>query len=212
LTAFERYGYGEVAMTSVALGADHAGWELKEVLKAWLISSGHQVVDMGTHSTESVDYPDYACEVAEAVVGAKTDRGVLVCGTGIGMSMAANRIPGVRAALCHDAFSARMSREHNDANVLALGARLTDPEAAVDILRVWLEADFAGGRHARRLAKIADLDARRPGAAAAGSPAPRERRIEMEEARSEAERSTLPAPRQRRVANHPLWSDAEPSR
>jgi ribose 5-phosphate isomerase B len=188
LTAFERYSYGEVAMTTVALGADHAGWALKEVLKAWLRGGGHQIVDVGTHSPESVDYPDYACQVAEALVGAKADFGVLVCGTGIGMSMTANKIPGIRAALCNDAVSARMSREHNDANVLALGARVVDREAAVEILRIWLETGFAGGRHARRLAKIAVLDAR-----------------------SEAGPSRYHAPRARRVARKRAGPDAEPA-
>ncbi len=175
-------------MTTVALGADHAGWELKEVLKAWLLGSGRQVVDVGTDSTESVDYPDYASQLAEAVVEAKADRGVLVCGTGIGMSMAANKFPGIRAALCNDAFSARMSREHNDANVLALGSRLTGPEAAVEILRVWLEADFAGGRHARRLAKLATLERR--GDAVPSLPQSLEpRRAASQSARVEAEPS-----------------------
>src|SRR3972149_3971080 len=110
-------------MTSVALGADHAGWELKEALKAWLIDQGHQVLDFGTHSPDPVDYPDYAEQVAEAVTVAKVERGILVCGTGIGMAITANKVPGVRAAACSDLYTARMSREHNDANVLALGGR-----------------------------------------------------------------------------------------
>jgi len=145
-------------MLSVALGADHAGWELKEALKSWLMEAGYQVLDFGTHSPDSVDYPDYAQQVGEAVAVGKVDRGVLVCGTGIGMTMAANKIPGVRAALCGDAFTSRMSREHNDANVLALGGRLTDADMGCDILKVWLETDFAGGRHARRVNKIMELE------------------------------------------------------
>jgi len=145
-------------MLSVALGADHAGWELKEALKSWLMEAGYQVLDFGTHSPDSVDYPDYAQQVGEAVAVGKVDRGVLVCGTGIGMTMAANKIPGVRAALCGDAFTSRMSREHNDANVLALGGRLTDADMGRDILKVWLETDFAGGRHARRVNKIMELE------------------------------------------------------
>src|SRR5215470_7504527 len=145
-------------MLSVALGADHAGWELKEALKSWLMEAGYQVLDFGTHSPDSVDYPDYAQQVGEAVAVGKVDRGVLVCGTGIGMTMAANKIPGVRAALCGDAFTSRMSREHNDANVLALGGRLTDADMGCDILKVWLETDFAGGRHARRANKIMELE------------------------------------------------------
>jgi ribose 5-phosphate isomerase B len=145
-------------MTAVALGADHAGFPLKEDLKTWLISRGYDVVDLGTQSAESVDYPDFAVEVGNAVVAGKADRGVLVCGTGIGMSMAANKVPGIRAAACSDAYTARMSREHNDANVLALGARITSREAAIEIVEIWLAAEFTGGRHARRVDKIVALD------------------------------------------------------
>src|SRR5467141_3936717 len=141
-------------MLSVALGADHAGWELKEALKAWLMDAGYQILDFGTHSPDSVDYPDYALQVAEAVTVGKVERGVLVCGTGIGMTIAANKVPGIRAALCGDVFTARMSREHNDANVLALAGRLTDADMGRAILKVWLETDFARGRHARRVDKI----------------------------------------------------------
>jgi ribose 5-phosphate isomerase B len=145
-------------MTAVALGADHAGFPLKEDLKGWLISRGFDVVDLGTQATESVDYPDFAIAVGGAVTAGKADRGVLVCGTGIGMAMAANKVPGARAAACSDAYTARMSREHNDANILALGARITSREAAIEILEVWLNAEFAGGRHARRVEKIVALD------------------------------------------------------
>src|ERR1700741_601091 len=145
-------------MTVVALGADHAGFPLKEDLKGWLISRGYDVVDVGTQSTGSVDYPDFAVGVAGAITAGKAACGVLVCGTGIGMAMAANKVPGVRAAACSDAFTARMSREHNDANVLALGARITARDAAIEILEIWLGAEFAGGRHARRVEKILALD------------------------------------------------------
>jgi ribose 5-phosphate isomerase B len=145
-------------MTAVALGADHAGFPLKEDLKGWLISRGFDVVDLGTQATESVDYPDFAIAVGGAVTAGQADRGVLVCGTGIGMAMAANKVPGARAAACSDAYTARMSREHNDANILALGARITSREAAIEILEVWLNAEFAGGRHARRVEKIVALD------------------------------------------------------
>ena len=144
----------------IALGADHAGWELKEALKAWLIEHGHQVLDFGTHSPDSVDYPDYAAQVAEAVSAGKVERGVLVCGTGIGMAISANKVPGARAVNCSDLYAARISREHNDANILALGGRLTSADAAVDILRVWLDTAFAGGRHSRRVEKIAALERR----------------------------------------------------
>lgn len=147
-------------MTVIALGADHAGWELKEALKAWLIEHSHQILDFGTHSPDPVDYPDYAVQVAEAVASGKAERGVLICGTGIGMAMTANKVPGVRAALCSDPFTARMSREHNDANVLTLGGRLMDKELGLEILQMWLDTPFAGGRHARRLGKIAQIERR----------------------------------------------------
>ena len=147
-------------MLVIALGADHAGWELKEALKAWLIENGYQIIDFGTHSTESVDYPDYALQVAESVASGKAERGLLVCGTGIGMVMTANKVPGIRAALCSDPFMARMSREHNDANILALGGRLMDTELGLEILRMWLSTEFAGGRHERRLGKIVQIERR----------------------------------------------------
>ena len=150
-------------VSTIALGADHAGFELKEALKGWLIDRGYQVLDLGTHGSESVDYPDYAAQVAEAVADGKVERGVLVCGTGIGMAMTANKVPGIRAAVCSDGFTARMSREHNDANVLALAGRLMESDMAVDILQLWLETEFAGGRHSRRLSKITDLERRHAG-------------------------------------------------
>ena len=145
-------------MTPIALGADHAGFSLKEDLKAWLIGRGYEVVDCGTQSSESVDYPDYAAAVAGAVTAGKAGRGVLVCGTGIGMAIAANKVPGIRAAACADAYTARLSREHNDTNVLALGARITAREAALEILASWFGAEFQAGRHARRVEKLAELD------------------------------------------------------
>ncbi|HET8577450.1 MAG TPA: ribose 5-phosphate isomerase B [Methylomirabilota bacterium] len=150
-------------VSTIALGADHAGFELKEALKGWLIDRGYQVLDLGTHGSESVDYPDYAAQVAEAVAVGKVERGVLVCGTGIGMAMTANKVSGIRAALCSDLYTARMSREHNDANVLTLGGRLMEPDTAVEILELWLATEFAGGRHARRLDKLADLERRQAG-------------------------------------------------
>ncbi len=145
----------------IALGADHAGWELKEELKAWCIRAGHQVLDFGTHSTDPVDYPDYALQVAETVASGKAERGVAVCGTGIGMAMVANKVPGIRAAFCPDLYTARMSREHNDANVLTLGGRLMGGELALEILQMWLKAEFQGGRHRRRLDKVAEVEQRR---------------------------------------------------
>ena len=145
----------------IAVGADHAGFDLKESLKAWLLEHGYEVQDVGTHSTESVDYPDYAVQVAEAVASGKAERGLLICGTGVGMAIAANKIPGIRAAFCPDLFTARMSREHNDANILTLGARIMGRELALEILSLWLATDFAGGRHTARLEKIRAIEQRR---------------------------------------------------
>ena len=138
----------------VILGADHAGFELKEKVKKALERLGVHFEDVGTRSADSVDYPDFAHRVAEAVEKGRYPRGIVVCGTGIGVSMAANRHPGVRAAVAYDEETARLSREHNDANVLALGGRTLDPDLAERILEVWLKTPFAGGRHARRVAKI----------------------------------------------------------
>ena len=145
-------------MSAIALGADHAGFPLKEVVKAWLERQGHKVLDLGTHTADSVDYPDFASAVTDALLAGEAERGILVCGTGIGMAMAANKAPGVRAAACVDAFTAQMAREHNDANVLTLGARIVGAETAIEIVRVWLDTAFAGDRHVRRLAKVAALE------------------------------------------------------
>lgn len=146
----------------VSLGADHAGVELKDQLKQWLIERGVTVRDVGTHSTASVDYPDFAAAVARDVVSGDATRGVLVCGTGIGMAIAANKFPGIRAAPIVDEASARLSREHNNANIIALGARLTAREEAQELLRIFLETEFEGGRHQRRLDKITALEPRNP--------------------------------------------------
>jgi ribose 5-phosphate isomerase B len=138
----------------VALGSDHAGVALKATLRAALEEAGHPALDMGTHGPDSVDYPDFADAVARAVLGGQARFGVLVCGTGIGISMAANRHAGIRCALVHDATTARLAREHNDANVLALGARVIGPEVALDALRAFLDTPFGGGRHERRVRKL----------------------------------------------------------
>ncbi len=138
----------------VPIGADHAGFDLKERLKAELIELGYDPVDVGTHSTDSVDYPDYAKQVAEQVSNGTAARGVLMCGTGLGMSYAANRFPGVRAALAWTPEIAELSRRHNDANVLVLPARFIEEETGIEILRRWLAVPFDGGRHERRVAKI----------------------------------------------------------
>ncbi|HHY46648.1 MAG TPA: ribose 5-phosphate isomerase B [Firmicutes bacterium] len=138
----------------VAIGSDHAGFHLKEEIKAFLSGKGIEFKDFGCHSPESVDYPDIGKAVATGVAAGGFDRGILVCGTGIGMSIVANKVPGIRAALCHDEFSARASRQHNDANVLTLGARVIGPGLAIEIVSVFLSTGFEGGRHARRVAKI----------------------------------------------------------
>ncbi len=149
----------------VAIGADHGGFPLKEVLKGHLRELGYEVVDCGTGSTEAVDYPDFALAVAELVAQGRAWRGILVDGAGIGSCMAANKVPGARAALCYDQATAVNSREHNDANVLTLGAGLIGESLARQIVKTWVETPFAGGRHARRVAKIVDIEgrfARRP--------------------------------------------------
>jgi ribose 5-phosphate isomerase B len=139
---------------TIALGADHGGVALKDRLAKALIDAGHEVLDFGTHGPESVDYPDFAAAVVAALADEKAEYGVLVCGTGIGMSIAANRHPGIRCALVHDVTTARLTRAHNDANVLALGARIIGEEVALDCLRAFITTAFEGGRHERRLAKI----------------------------------------------------------
>jgi ribose 5-phosphate isomerase B len=141
----------------IALGADHGGVDLKNRLAAVLIEGGHQVLDFGTDGHASVDYPDFAKAVCEAITGTQADLGILVCGTGIGMSIAANRYPGIRAGLVHDVTTARLTRAHNDANVLALGARIIGEEVALDILGAFLSTPYEGGRHDRRLAKLTPM-------------------------------------------------------
>lgn len=138
----------------VVLASDHAGVELKEVLKAELAERGIEVRDLGTNSADSVDYPDFGKALAEAVAGGQAGRGVAICGSGIGISIAANRVPGVRAALCHDSLGAQLSRRHNDANVLALGARTTGIDVAKDCLAAFLDTKYEGGRHQRRVDKL----------------------------------------------------------
>ncbi len=144
----------------VAIGADHGGYELKEQLKAHLRDWGYTVLDLGTDSTAAVDYPDFAEAVAGALARGEAWRGVVIDSAGIGSAIAANKVPGVRAALCYDRATARNSREHNDANLLSLGARMIPAEAAREILAIWLETPFAGGRHQRRVDKIRAIEAR----------------------------------------------------
>jgi ribose 5-phosphate isomerase B len=142
----------------IAIGADHAGFVLKERLRRKLEAEGHDVVDAGTNSDESCDYPDFALPVARQVASGRADRGVLVCTTGIGMAIAANKIAGVRAAPVERPEEAKLTREHNDSNVLALGASFVDEERAGELVDIFLKTEFAGGRHARRVAKIARID------------------------------------------------------
>ena len=144
----------------VAIGADHAGFVLKEHLAATIAALGHEVEDLGTHSTDPVDYPEICAGVGRAVVQGDADRGVVLGGSGQGEQIAANKIPGVRAALCNDLYTARLSREHNDANVLAMGGRIVAPGLADEIVTLWLNTPFAGGRHQRRLEQIAALERR----------------------------------------------------
>lgn len=139
---------------AIAIGCDHAAYEMKEKLKAYLIRQGYGVEDVGAASSASVDYPDYGKKVATLVSEGRYPRGILLCGTGLGMSMVANRFPGVRAALCHDLFGTIMSRKHNDANVLVLGGRVTGESLAEEIVNVWLSTPFEGGRHQDRLNKF----------------------------------------------------------
>jgi ribose 5-phosphate isomerase B len=142
----------------VAIGSDHAGYALKAHLSETLMSLGHEVDDLGTHSEAPVDYPPICAAVARAVVKGEADRGIVLGGSGQGEQMTANKIRGARAALCNDLYTARMSREHNDANVLSIGARIIAPQLADEILTLWLTTPFEGGRHERRIAQIAEIE------------------------------------------------------
>lgn len=142
----------------VAIGSDHGGYQLKEEIKSHLERMGASYEDFGTKSPEPTDYPLIAAPVAEAVAAGRFDRGILICGTGIGVAITANKIPGIRAALCHDTFSAKACRAHNDANVLTLGARVIGPGLALDIVDAFLGGDFEGGRHERRIGQIAEIE------------------------------------------------------
>ncbi|MDA8234938.1 MAG: ribose 5-phosphate isomerase B [Clostridia bacterium] len=147
-------------MLKLAIGSDHGGFRLKEDIKEFLAEEGFAFEDFGTRSPESVDYPDIAEKVAGAVLAGRCDKGILICGTGIGISIAANKLPGIRAALCHDTFSAKATREHNDSNILAMGERVIGFGLAREIVRTWLGTQFAGGRHAVRVGKIGELESK----------------------------------------------------
>jgi ribose 5-phosphate isomerase B len=155
------------AKPRIAIGSDHAGLSVKETIRKYLVGEGYAVSDLGTASEESVDYPDYGRAVGERVVSKQVDLGIAVCGTGIGISIAANKVPGIRAALAHDVNTARLAREHNDANVLALGGRIVSGETAIEMVKVFLTTAYLGGRHQRRLDKITAIEqaGRRPASA-----------------------------------------------
>lgn len=142
----------------IAIASDHGGLDYKNKIKKHLITKGYDIIDEGTNSNESCDYPDYAKKVGSLVVSGQVERGILVCGTGIGMSIAANKIKGIRAALCSDTFSAHATREHNDSNILCLGQRVIGESLALDIVDTWLNAEFQGGRHQNRIDKISELE------------------------------------------------------
>lgn len=142
----------------IGIGCDHAGFELKEEIISLLNDIGIECIDYGTKGPQSVDYPDFGEKVSEAVGKGMIDRGVLICGTGIGMSIVANKFPGIRASLCNDLFTARMSRLHNDANILVMGGRIIGKDLAKEIVRVWFSTDFEAGRHANRLGKILKIE------------------------------------------------------
>ena len=142
----------------IALACDHGGFELMQRVKGFLDETGIRYEDFGTFSSESCDYPVFASSACSAIVSGECDRGILICGTGIGMSIAANKFPGIRAGLCFNAYMAEMTRCHNDANVLCLGARVIDEPTAIDIIRVFLDTEFSGGRHARRVSLLSELD------------------------------------------------------
>jgi ribose 5-phosphate isomerase B len=145
----------------VAIGADHGGYRLKAAVIPAIEALGHEVADLGCDCEDSVDYPDYALPVCEKVASGQADRGILICGTGIGMTIAANKIPGIRCALVHDLFSAKVTREHNDSNVLAMGERVVGPGVALEIVKTWLETDFSeSARHQNRIRKMKELEDR----------------------------------------------------
>ena len=142
----------------VAIGCDHAGFPLKQHLLGVLVELGHEIIDLGTDSEEPVDYPFFCAAVARAVVRGEADRGIVLGGSGQGEQLAANKVRGARAALCNDLFTARLSRQHNDANVLSMGGRIVAPGLADEIVRLWLATDFEGGRHEKRLAQVAEIE------------------------------------------------------
>ena len=146
-------------MEKIVIASDHGGFDLKENIIAFLLKKGLEIDNLGAHSTDSVDYPDYGIKLAQAITDKKFVRGILICGTGVGMSIVVNRFPGIRGALCSDVYTAKMWREHNDSNVLIMGGRVIEVGLAIEILNIWLNTKFEGGRHQRRLDKINEIDA-----------------------------------------------------
>lgn len=142
----------------IAIGSDHGGFELKEEIKTHLQNKGFEIKDFGTNSKDSCDYPEYALEVSEAIAKGDYERGILICGTGIGISISANKVPGIRCALVGDCFSAKATRQHNDSNVLALGGRVLGPGLALEIVDIWIATEFEGGRHQARIDKINEIE------------------------------------------------------
>jgi ribose 5-phosphate isomerase B len=142
----------------IALASDHGGFELKEIVREYLTEKGYEIMDLGTYNTDSVDYPDYGLKAGQEVAAGNADRGIVICGTGIGISISANKVKGIRCALCHDVYSAEMTRAHNDSNVLAMGGRVVGRDLALRIVKAWVESDFEGGRHARRIDKITEYE------------------------------------------------------
>lgn len=145
-------------MALIAIGTDHVAYHFKEELKAFLIEKGHTIKDFGTHDTERVDYCDYGIAVGEAIAKGECEKGLLFCGTGVGISISANKVKGIRAVVCSEPYSAKLSKEHNDTNILALGARVVGIELAKMIIEMWLDAKFEGGRHAKRIQKISNYE------------------------------------------------------
>ena len=142
----------------IALGSDHGGYELKKIIKEHLLDNGHEIIDYGTESSKSVDYPEYGFKVGQAVIAKTAELGLVICGTGIGISISANKVKGIRAALCTDSYMARMAREHNNANILALGARVIGPGLALDIVDAFLSTPFSGQRHSKRVEMITEFE------------------------------------------------------
>ena len=146
-------------MKKIAIASDHGGFDLKESVIGTLRDKGFEIDDLGPSSAESVDYPDYGIKLAQAIVEQKVERGIVICGTGVGMSIVVNRFPGIRGTLCSDAYTAKMCREHNDSNILIMGGRVISKDLALEIVMIWLKTEFEGGRHQRRLDKINEIDA-----------------------------------------------------